>query len=211
MARRHEAGKPEVTLAAGGLYTRMGLTDEADQAYAALLASTPSLAAEPDWPTQVIEAAMARAGSPWELALMAGDADRARAMATESGTDLDDLVVAAWTGDVSALDELQDLALAAPTDDLITSWAARASAMAGDAEAADRFRRIAVFDYEGSTRLGYEIRILGPSREPVEGALDATHHYGRNDYRRPTPGQLLAPGLPTIVLVDLATGGAGAG
>ena len=79
-----------VGYAAGSLYDRLGLTDEADDAYAAALVALPGLAVDPSGAkgrsrlasrassTEAIER-LGPAG--WEVAMYAGELDRARELA----------------------------------------------------------------------------------------------------------------------------------
>ena len=76
-----------VAYAAGALYDRLGMADAADDAYAAALVALPALAADPTWRTGalaprfegILAAAAERLGpAGWEVALHAGDLDRAR-------------------------------------------------------------------------------------------------------------------------------------
>jgi O-antigen ligase len=213
-ARRIGSQHPMVTFASGYLYDRLGLTDEADAAYVALIAGNPSIAADSRWTDElvtvdrystIVEGAIARSGVAWEVALMAGDAERARALARGT-TDpwLAGTFVDAWMGDPVATAALQDAAIARPGDRGLGGYAARASASAGDKEMTKRLRRIATFGSEAVGTPGFESRILSADRDAVDGALQMGHLYGPNDYRRAAPGELLAPGLPSIVLVDLS-------
>jgi tetratricopeptide (TPR) repeat protein len=204
---------PDILLARAAILMRLGRVTEADDALADLLAGLPSLAADPAWRedpllagrfASVLAMAMERTAVPWELALMAGHAELAQEMVTRSGLDIAELVAPAWQGDARAAAMLIDAALADPRDDEVVSWAARVAARHGEIEMAGRLRRILGFDYEGSGQPGYEARIDFGRNAATPGAIAPLHQYGRNVYRRATPGRLLPPGLPGIVMVDLA-------
>ena len=205
---------PGLLLAAGFLYDRLGMIEEADAAYSQALVAEPSLAADPAWRgrlttdarfNELLDAAIARSDAPWELALMTSQFDFARELAAgTSDAEWAGIVIDAWAGTGSALSELQDAALADPASAELVTWAARSSAKVGDAAAAERFRRIAAFDNESREALGYEARIVGVGDHAVAGIQPTGHLYGSFLYRRPTPDDLLATGLPGLVLVDLA-------
>lgn len=207
-------GSPQgaIVHAAGVLYDRLGMTDEANEAFAATLAITPSLAGDRQWtedpalasrfPGLLTRAMVKSPSSAWELALMAGQEDRARALA--AGDEVSLRVVDAWTGDVEALAELQRAALANPLAEGLQVWAARASAHAGDQEAASRFRRLARYITVEPTSPGYDVRLApAPSTiDPAAGTL--TTSYGTYLYRRPTPADLIPGDLPRFVYADPA-------
>jgi hypothetical protein len=206
-------GDPGVAIATADLYTRLGMVDEAVAQVADLLAARPSLAADPVWASgsplaalfpPALAAAREEATSPWELALMAGDADEARELAGVDGSDLAHLVIDAWSGDAGALAELQTEARLHPYDTATVTWAARLSARAADSAAASDFRRIIVFTTEAPDRIGFESRIAPAGSAAMDGALPVDYVYGADGYRRITPDRLLAAGLPTVVDVDLA-------
>jgi O-antigen ligase len=212
-AQRLQDGNPYVWLTSATLYDRLGMVDESIDALGRVLAGSPSLAGDPVWVQDpwfagraeaAFEAALGRTGDPWQLHMFARDFEAARVAAAESADPLAPLIVAGWSGDPDAIAELQARALAAPEDPVLVPWAARVSAAAGDGEQADRFRQMVVFGLEGASLPGYETRIMSADRQEPEGALELLHGYGKNNYRRPTAGHLLAPGLPSLVLVDLA-------
>jgi O-antigen ligase len=199
-----------VTQAAGAVYDRLGLIDEADEAYATALANAPSLAGDLGWTEDpglasrflgLITRAMVKSpASAWELALMAGHADRARTMAITSEQQL--RIVDAWTGDAEALAQLQQAARDDPLNGPLLMWAARASAHAGDKDAAADFRRLARYVTVGADFPGYDVRLSPwPSNiDPAAGTLTAS--YGTYLYRRPTPSDLIPGRLPHFVYVD---------
>jgi O-antigen ligase len=204
---------PSVSIALVDLYTRLGLANEAAEEAADLLAAYPSLAADGLWTEEsrlaaifpaALRTAMERSPGHWELALMAGDAESARDLVDSDGDDLAGLVIDAWAGDTGSLAQLQADARLQPHDIGTVSWAARASAKAGDGDAASDLRRIIEFTSEGTRRVGFESRIAPAGSAPSSQALPVDHVYGADGYRRVTPDRLLAAGLPTVVDVDLA-------
>ncbi len=145
-----------LTFAAGRVYDLLGMTAEADAAYVRTLVLVPSLAADPDWQAElgperfaaIVDGTVAAAPAQgWEVVLMAGDADRARELATQ-GPDADyhAAVIGAWVGDAGALEAMQAMVDTTPEDAVRLSMAARVSDHARDLEAAQKYRRL--------TRLG---------------------------------------------------------
>jgi O-antigen ligase/tetratricopeptide (TPR) repeat protein len=211
---------PSIQLAAAFLQDRLGDDQAADDAYAAVLAERPSVAADPFWRAgefvggrfeRLVDQAVERSEAPWEVALMAGDLERARALTRQAADpSLATQVVEAWAGSgdgpdaARALAGIQRAATATPERQDVVAWAARLSARAGDAKQAARFRRIAEFDNESFVPLGYEMRVWFPGTDMPDGAQPSAFLYGEHMFRRSTPGELLATGLPTLVQVDLA-------
>ena len=204
---------PGVSVAAAYLLAQLDRLDEARAVVASMLARYPTLGADPLWTgasrlasifSEAYEDALAKTSVPWELALMAGDVERARDFADRTSDDLAGLVIDAWTGDTDALATLQATAIAHPYDFQTTSWAARASAKAGDGAAATDFRRIIEFTNEAPGRPGFELRTWTPGSDLPAGASIPDSIYGAIGYRRGTPDTLQAPGLPTVVEFDLA-------
>lgn len=205
--------QPSILVAAGSLYDRIGEPEGADEAFTRALRQAPSLAGDDAFVELVggqerferlLDQAMLRSAAPWELALMASQPDVARSLAAETDDrGLASRVIEAWEGDAQALTELQQAALANPDDAAIAIWAARASAHAGDAEAAARFRRLAAFGHEGQEAVGYETRIAYPDEPPLaEDRTSLSRPYGYVLYRRSTPETTLAAQLPSLVLWD---------
>jgi O-antigen ligase len=204
-----------VAYAAGVLFDRLGHSHRADDAFVAALALSPELAADPVWTADPGLArrfgsivASAKAIAPqdaWEIALMAGDAVGATAL-TSGAVDpvLAGLVVEAWLGDDQAVVDVQEYALADPLDTLGLAWAARVSARAGDAPAAARFRRLIRFVSVSGSPGGYEIRAGSRGHVSDASAGSLAPFYGHYTYRRPTPWDLISPGIPRLIFVDLA-------
>jgi tetratricopeptide (TPR) repeat protein len=214
--------QPGVLYAAADLYDRLGLTAEADEAYAGAIVLMPSLAGDPWWTSDpamaprfpgLLEQAIQRsAGSGWIVALMAGDVDRARAAADAAGaSDRTRLIIEAWAGDVEAGMSLVAQAGSEPGDAILQSWASLVSERAGDARTADRLRRLATFNWEGGDLPGYRF-----ARQPdadADGVPAGTRgaYYGEWLYRRTMPIRQLPPGLPQLEYVgfDLPAGAPG--
>ena len=216
LARATRTGiqQPAVAFAAGWLSDRIGDASPADDAYVGALTGLPSLAADPYWTTDpavaprwadlLTQAIAADPTDGWELALMAGDADTARAL-LDGAPDpaLADLVIRAWGGDADAAEAVRETAEARPLDGDAVAWAARVSAHQGDAEQAARFRAWAD-EIESSSFEGYEVRIETGRLAERDNAGSGVRFYGAYTYRRPTPNDLVAAGLPRLVYVDEA-------
>ena len=209
-----------ILYAAASIYDRLGQVDEANGAYAAALASMPSLAADPYWMSDpdlarrfegILDQAIERAGpSGWVVALTAGDAVRARTLARSAGTaGAVRLIIDAWAGDEEAQRELRTRVAGSPRDAWLLSWASLIAMRTGDAKEADRLRQLATFNWEGGTLPGYEFR-----RDVDMGAVSVPAgtkgaYYGEWLYRRTMPIRQLPPGLPQLVYVDFALSGPG--
>jgi tetratricopeptide (TPR) repeat protein len=216
LERAHRSGsqQPAVLFAMGSLYDRLGMTEEADAAYADVLAAYPALAADPALTADPIigprlagiieRAAASTPGIAWELALMSGDAETAQALARDrGGAAWTPLVVEAWLGNAEAAEELHALADANPSDAAVLGWAARIAARNGDPDRAERYERLATFAaFDGPSRPGTDIRIERTEwlQDVPAGAL--TWYAGQWLYRRPTAFDLIPPGLPRLVFVD---------
>ena len=133
---------------------------------------------------------------------MAGDIERARSLAaTVDGRTVlpNELVIDAWTGDEEALAEVRSIVDARPDDLSALGWAARLSSRSGDEEGAVRYRRQAQFVNDGGF-VGHEVRVDG--RVPQMNAVTSAHTemYGQMLYRRAMPADLMAPGLPRLIV-----------
>jgi tetratricopeptide (TPR) repeat protein len=217
-ALRIGTAQPAVAYAAAHLYDRLGQTDRADELYATALADLPSLAADPTWTSHSAlafrwPAILARAqelapGSAWELALMAGDPDEARALAAETPglPDWTLSTIDAWQGDQAAHEEVVARADANP-DTSALAWATRLAARAGDTEAAEHYGRLLAFaSPEGGTIAGQEVRVEPARWLKAVPAGTVTWYAGQWLYRRPTTADLIPPGLPRLVYVDPLAG-----
>ncbi len=202
-----------VVYAAGHLYDRLGFSDRADAAYAAAIADFPSLAADPVWGRDaslrarfagIVEQASAQAPTrAWEIALMAGDPERAHELTAAAGSTLGGLVVEAWQGDPEALEEIYRLADTGSGDANLLAWGTRLAARSGDDERADRYQRLALYVVTGGGRLpGTEIRVDEAGWFGAVPAGSLTGYAGHYLYRRPLVLDLLPPGLPRLVHAD---------
>jgi hypothetical protein len=147
--------------------------------------------------------------SAWQIALMSGDADRARAL-IDAGDGPPDAaaLIDAWGGDPAAMRDVYARADASPLDATLLSWATRLADRYGDSDRAERYQRLAVFLVnEGGALPGTEIRVDrdGWFRHVPAGTV--TGYAGHYLYRRPLPPDLLAPGLPRLVHVPRTENG----
>ena len=205
---------PSVAIAAAELYARIGRVADAQETLTNLFVQVPSLVADPAWPEHAlfgdiypaaVRDAVERADDPWELLLMLGDEAGATRAAGSGQNPLRETVTAAWFGDLAALETLRGAVLQAPTDQWRSNWAARVFARQGDHETATQMRRLTAFTYEGrGGPPGYEMRLAISGERGPAGAVPVAAIYGANDYRRFTPAELLVPGLPIVVPVDLS-------
>ena len=206
IGRQHAA----ISRAAGELYDRLGLTAQADDAYADALRALPELAGDPFWREDpalrgrfggLVETAIERSGSGgWRLALMVDDVEKARAVAGAAGTasPLVEDAISAWSGDGDALARIQALAEADPTDGGLLTLAGWLTAHAGDPDAANRFRRLALVTTEGVPTLGLDIHTAPTCDEGVRVATSADL-FGPWAYRRRAPADLMPPGVRCLV------------
>ena len=85
-------------------------------------------------------------------------------------------------------------------------WASQIAERAGDEETADRFERLALFNWEGAELPGHRFGIApGVGFDGLEGvpAGTRTAFYGEWLYRRSMPVDLLPPGLPRPIYLDI--------
>jgi O-antigen ligase/tetratricopeptide (TPR) repeat protein len=205
-----------LVLAAGQVYDEVGAADEADDAYALVLTLAPSLAADAAWQAElgterfarIVDAAFERApGQAWDIALTSGDPERARALAADQpDAALKAHIIDAWSGDADALAAVYAAADATPLDATRLSLAARLAAHIGDDEAAMKYRRL--------IRLGpHYAPITVPvgygERDPMVDAPlgTGTYYYGTYTYRRAMPVDLLPPGMPGLVIMEMTAPG----
>jgi tetratricopeptide (TPR) repeat protein len=208
--------QPAITFGAAGIYDRLGLTAQADAAYAMTVAALPSLASDSDWVddlgsgsrfTSIVT--LAREIDPlsaWEVALMAGDVDQALSLAsTRPDSGFLGAVIDAWSGDTAALDAVVAVVEQDPTNARALSWAARLSDRRGDVEAAQRYRRLVDLGARGASQ-GVEVQAgqRVPERDAALGTR--TYYYGNYLYRRTTPVDLMVPGLPGLTIADGPSG-----
>jgi tetratricopeptide (TPR) repeat protein len=214
-AMRLGVQQPAVTYAAAVLYDRLGMRPEADEAYATALANVPALAGDPSWTADavsthrfaaVLDSAIERAGDRgWEIALMAGDPERAlELIGPDRSLGLLRTVVRAWSGDANAAQTIYAQADAMPLDLFRLLWGARTADRHGLPEQARRYRRLMEIAHPGHPGVE-DVRVGPPNlrREAVTGAHAI--NYGTYMYRRPTPFDLLPMGLPHLVPAGAAS------
>jgi O-antigen ligase len=203
--------QPALSYAVGVLYDRLEMIEAADDAWATALGSVPALAADSSWTAdpsmadrfpRLLDQAIERFPERgWEIALMAGDAQRAlRLIPPDPALDLLRTVVTAWAGDVDAARELSRQAEALPMDLFRFTWAARIADRHGRHDDARRYRRLMRIAHPGHPT-AEEVRVGPPNlrREAVTGSHAI--NYGTYMYRRPTPFDLLPMALPHLVPV----------
>jgi tetratricopeptide (TPR) repeat protein len=200
---------PQVAFGAMTIYEALGDQDAAASAGADALVVAPSLAGEPLWRstpsldsirTAAIQSALER-GAPaaaYRLALEADMPEEARTLVgqiPESSRAVPELIVAAWTGDETAFEDLHDMAVSNPLDTSIVSVCNRLAARSHEPEwqgpsewTCDRTSA----DTEPVVRVGGtpEARVALPGP-------DATWHH-MYVHRRLTPNDELVPGLPHL-------------
>jgi O-antigen ligase len=199
-----------IAMAAGDLALRLGEKETSIEALSSALIERPSLAGDPWWGTdparrgvfaQVVDMAIGKAGpeTGWEIALVAGQAPRARQIvATLPGVYFGD-VISAWSGEAAAANTLFDRCAAQPLDLTLVTWCARVADRDGNVPLTDRFRAMADAVVSGASSLGGELRVNpAPSVASIEG--DAAFIWGTFTYRRPTPAD---PLVPTLVHLKL--------
>ncbi|MCI0585146.1 MAG: hypothetical protein L0227_20010, partial [Chloroflexi bacterium] len=207
--------RPGLAMAIGDLALRLGDTALSDTAFVEALAHFPSLVADPWWGADparaarladLVEAAITKAtpDGRWQLALMAGDPDRARRLvpadaAPAGAVDPND-VIDAWLGDGVALDRIIAICNANPLSGTAVTWAARLEARRGELDAANRYRAWGETMSSGAGILGSEVRVaanplLGRS---VRGGV--AELWGTYTFRRWTPWN---PWVPSVVQLEL--------
>jgi O-antigen ligase/tetratricopeptide (TPR) repeat protein len=205
--------RPALAMAIGDLALRLGDDQLTPTAFAAALARIPSLAGDPWWHAEpdraalfpaILDAGIARAGTGtrWQIALAAGDIDRARSLAGIShvgGSVTAADVIDAWDGDPTAMERVIAGCEQFPTIAAVIDWCARLSARDGNTAEADRYRAWS-FPLLGESTGPFEVRV---SEAPVLGSAiqgDVAAFYGTYTYRRTTPWNLLVPSLVQLKL-----------
>jgi O-antigen ligase len=200
---------PQTAFGAMKIYEALGDTDAAVSAGADALLVTPSLASEPTWTSipslQAIRAAavfqaLERVGPDpgYRIALEADMPDEARAMVArlpESSRALPELIVAAWTGDETAFDELHARAIDNPLDTGIVGICHRVASRSRESDW--QGPRDWICDQTPAVS-DPVVRVGGPpeARVALPGP-DATWHH-QYVHRRLTPNDELVPGLPHL-------------
>jgi len=201
-----------IAVPAADLALQLGDEELAVAAFSDVIAEVPSLATDEYWRGEGRGAAIrdrmlagafaiASPDRAWELALMTGDRARAESLTTSApDPELARSVIAAWSGDTGARDNLLAQCRRRPFDANRVLWCARLEARRGQQRSADRFRRV-VSAYQGGTFYrGAEIGITfdpGPRRQEQAAAF-----WGVFSYRRSTPRDMLVPSLARVVNVD---------
>lgn len=202
--------RPAVAVPLGDLALRIGEGDLALDALAASTVFAPSFLADPWWtrdPTrstirvQVAQAAARAGGTEWQIALMMGDAARARTLAADPSLDPSTIdFINAWTGDEAAYERLSARCKADPTQVHVLAWCARIEQRRGNSDRADDLRFLANVQLDGDYGEGAELRV---ATRPVAGrTLEGSPaiFWGTYTYRRPTPWDILVPSLAHLTL-----------
>jgi O-antigen ligase len=204
--------QPAVDVAAAALDLRMGDRQAAADTIVEALLLAPSLAGDTFWTTDpgfaplwpaILERSITTAAPTvaWEIALVSGDASRARGLAGQLDPDdraLAELVIDAWNGGPPAIAALESRARARPLDIPTIAWCARVTAHAGDRGTSLRYRDWASLIDGFAGGAAAEMRVVsqrGPG-EAIAGSSAAW--YGYYTYRRPVPDDHLVPGLPRL-------------
>jgi hypothetical protein len=207
MALRMGYQRPVVAMPAGDLALRLGRIDLADLAFTTTLLQLPTLAADPWWRTsperqaalqRALRSAVAAAREPinWELALMAGDVDRAVALGTASSTpDYALKIIAAWGGDTAAQDALVTDCLNHPLSQHQLLWCARVEGHLGHRASANRLLDLANTSFQSSYVGGAEVRVSDGGMVGMQLIGNPADLWATYTYRRPGPWDILVPSL----------------
>jgi tetratricopeptide (TPR) repeat protein len=202
--------RPAVGIAAGDLALRAGQQDMALDALSTVVAQVPSLAGDPWWSLdparraifpRVVDAAIEKAGAggAWEIALMAGQDQRALTIAQGLADPTILQRIAAWNGNPGAMSTLFDRCLAQPLDLAAVAWCGRVAGHNGDIEQSDRFREIAQAIQSGAFASAAELRVNeGTPVGRIEGS--PASFWGTFTYRRTTPQDILVPSLVHLTI-----------
>jgi O-antigen ligase len=206
--------QPQVAVGAAFLLRRAGDDDAAVDALASALVVAPGLASDPYWATpdwySLLDAAVDESlerASPsigYRIALESGrqeEAARLAASISEDAGAVARLVVRAWSGDVTAFDELHARAISNPLAPAVVSICRRVAAHARDLGWNDSGAWAC--DGAGIPTDFQIVRISPPpeSRVALPGP-NASWHF-KYTYRRVTPFDELVPGLPHLAGVIL--------
>jgi tetratricopeptide (TPR) repeat protein len=198
-----------VALAASELAARLGDDEQAVDLLASAFLSAPSLATDPTWsssPTaaarrdRALDLVLDRSPGDWAFALQAGRIDQA--LAQIAALDPAErarpaLILDAWEGNPDARDSLQAALRASPMDGDLLGWNARLAKRAGDEAAYEGYlewARILVPLGVGSLQ---DLRFAANANKTNIAGVDP-NVFGLYTYRRPTPIDLFAPGLPHL-------------
>lgn len=204
--------QPGIDVAAIPILLALGDTANAQEQATSALSGAPQLTDDPWWETTPELRALrdvavnvlvnaSDSSRAWQIALLSGDADRARQIAATLPTDRAIVgdVIDAWSNVPGARERLERGVLADPLGPG-AGWAARIAARDGDADAAHRFRRIASIP-SGSTRSdnGYDVVVTDQIPVGQVPGPNAGFHFAYA-YHRGSPLSMLVPGLPQIDL-----------
>lgn len=202
--------RPALAMAIGDLAARLGDDSLAEAAWTRALTLVPSLAGDPWWHDDphrenlfklVVDGAIATGdtGVKWEIALHAGEIDRARSLLPAAsypvGSLVADDVVEAWNGDEAAFQRVLATCEQNPLDPIAVGWAARLESRRGREEAADRYLRWAFVVSSAAVDLGTELRVSSSQMLGRTAQGDLAEFWGAYTYRRFTPWNLLVPSL----------------
>lgn len=204
-----------ILVAAADLEIRLGNSDAAAELYVEALEKAPSLAGDPTpstrpelrdrWP-QIVDDAITALGPSNEAAEIALESGRAAEAAAIVAT-LDDAsqhvwadVLRGWRGDSDAIAAIRAKARAQPFSERLFVWAARLTAREGDAKAAEGFRDWARIVNGSNVREAWEVRVETDVAADRLGVGSDALFYGHYTYRRPTPWEMLPPGLDHLRL-----------
>jgi O-antigen ligase/tetratricopeptide (TPR) repeat protein len=197
--------RPAVSMPAGYLALQMGNDALAVNAFAAAIESVPSLAGDPWWrlaPQSRVAPKVFEKGitsgpvvDRWEIALMAGDPDRARKLAQESGDPTGSQeFIDAWTGGPPAAARIFAECDANPLDVTLLERCGRVSRRLGDPAQGDKYGVLAEAANGGSFSFSAELRVdQGLPIGRIEGMPASL--WGTYTYRRTTPADILVPSL----------------
>ena len=205
-----DAEQPAINIAAIPILLALGDRAQAEEQAVLALSGAPTLTDDPWWQSSpelqslhdaAVDAAgrTARPWRAWQVALLSGDADRARAIAENLGGDaaIAEAVIDAWTRVPGGRARLEQAVLADPLGPG-AGWAALVAARDGDEAAADRFRRLPGIGYGSSTSdPGYDVFVTTDPPQAQPPGPNAGFHF-RYAYHRTVPADMLVPGLPEI-------------
>jgi hypothetical protein len=196
------------------MFDELGEGDRAVTALEDALVVAPTMAGDPFWHENaaranllsraIASASAAGTSIDFELALATENVDRARRLAASvdgsEARQLAELIVAAWSGDLGAVETIHQQAAEQPLDSTLVSWSARLADRGGDRALADRYRTWLTI-IEGSSGAAAGIVRTHPESEgsrragPPNLTAGSAGQYGLYTYRRMLPGDLMLPGM----------------
>ena len=205
--------RPVVSMPAGDLALRLGQPGMANTAFVASLSRTPSLAADPWWRARpdrsaafnrALQQASAQASgaSKWELLLMAGRTEDARAFAADDPSSAFALpLIDAWDGDQAAANALVSQCRANPLDLYGLLWCARLEDHRGNVESSNDLRDLANISFQSSYVGGAELRVSTEGMVGSQLVGEPADLWATYTFRRPAPWDILVPSLVHLKLV----------